>query len=488
MRLLLSVALLAVLPVLVNAQEKKSKTVTPIAVVKLERTTPVLYDKDIEPILVNKCAVCHSDNIKEGKLDLGSYECLIKGGKRGAPIVPGKSGDSLLVKLVGRTEKRFMPPKGEESLTPEELALIKLWIDQGAKAPATRRERPKVIVTGPPASVHPVLGVVIRPDKKEIAASRGNQIHIYEAASGKHLRTLLDPQLTEPPSPQPLSPKGGEGQGVRGKPIKAAHLSLVESLAYSPDGKTLASGAFQEVVLWDADKGAIRQRLTGFADRVVTLEFSHDGKLLATGGGAPTADGEIKMFDAASGKLVVEIKNGHSDTVFDVRFSPDDKKLATCAADKFVKTFEIPSGKFLKSFEGHTHHVLGVDWKADGKLLASAGADNVIKIWDFEKGEQVRTINGHGKQVTRLLFIGKTDQFATCSGDQTVRFWNINGGNTRNFGGSTDFLYALSVSPDGALVAAGGQEGVVRVYNGTNGQQQQSLLPPDAQPAAAAKK
>jgi WD40 repeat protein len=164
-----------------------------------------------------------------------------------------------------------------------------------------------------------------------------------------------------------------------------------------------------------------------------------------------------------------------------VTFSPDDKKLATGSADKFVKTFEVPSGKFLKSFEGHTHHVLGVGWKADGKLLASAGADNVIKIWDFDKGEQLRTITGHGKQVTRLLFIGKTDQFVTCSGDQTVRFWNVNGGNTRNFGGSTDFLYALGVSPDGALVAAGGQEGIVRLYNGTNGQLLKSLLPPGAQ-------
>ena len=472
MRCLLSLSLLALLPALTSAQEKKSKPVQPIAVVELKRAEPVLYDKDIEPILVNKCAVCHSDNVTEGKFDLGSYESLIKGGKRGVPIVSGKSAESLLVKLAGKTQKPAMPPKGEDPLTPQELALVKLWIDQGAKAPSMKRERPKVIVSGPPVNVHPVLGVAVRADKAQIAASRGNQIHIYEAASGKHLRSLLDPQLTTPDK----------------KPLKAAHLSLVESLAYSPDGKTLASGAFQEVVLWDADKGTILRRLTGFADRVVALDFSHDGKLLATGGGAPTADGEIKIFEVASGKLLTDIKNGHSDTVFGVSFSPDDKKLATCAADKFVKTFEIPSGKFLKAFEGHTHHVLGVDWKADGKLLASAGADNVVKIWDFDKGEQVRTIPGHGKQVTRLLFVGKTDQFATCSGDQTVRFWNINGGNTRNFGGSTDFLYALSVSPDGALVAAGGQEGIVRVYNGTNGQLLQSLLPPDAQPAAPVKK
>ena len=83
--------------------------------------------------------------------------------------------------------------------------------------------------------------------------------------------------------------------------------------------------------------------------------------------------------------------------------------LATCGADKFVKVFEVPSGKFLKSFEGHTHHVLDVGWKADGKLLASAGADNVVKVWDYEKGEQVRTIGTQArKQMTRLVFIGKT--------------------------------------------------------------------------------
>src|SRR5262249_30507544 len=157
----------------------------------------------------------------------------------------------------------------------------------------------KAIVTGPPANVHPILGVAISPDKSTIAASRGNHIHLYNAATGAPIRSLVDPQLTAP------SGTGGA--------IKAAHLSLVESLAYSPDGKLLAAGAFQEVLLWDAQTGAIRRRLTGFADRVVAVAFSHDGKRLATGGGAPTADGEIKIFDVADGKLVVDIKNGHSD-------------------------------------------------------------------------------------------------------------------------------------------------------------------------------
>jgi WD40 repeat protein len=465
---LLSLLALGVLSGAAFAQDKKDAPVEPIKVVALDRKDAVAFEKDVEPVLANKCTVCHSGNLKESKLDLGSYEGLIKGGKRGPAVLPGKSADSLLVKLAGKTMKPTMPPKKEEPLTPEELALIKLWIDQGAKAPTAVRERPKVIVAAPPAGVHPVLGVAVSPDKSAVAASRGNEIHVYDAGSGAHGRSLTDPQLA----------------AADKKPLKAAHLSLVESLTYSPDGKYLASGSFQEVVLWDAQTGLLRRRLGGFADRVVALAFSPDGKLLATGGGVPTADGEIKVFEVATGKQVVEIKNGHSDTVFGVSFSPDGKILATCGADKFVKTFEIPSGKFLKAFEGHTHHVLAVGWKGDGKLLASAGADNVVKVWDFDKGEQVRTIPGHGKQITGLVFLGKTPQFATCSGDQTVRFWNVdNGGNTRNFSAPNDYLYAVAVSADGSVVAAGGQEGVVRLYNGNTGALVKDLLPPGAAPA-----
>ena len=457
--------------VVARADDKPS-AVQPIKVVTIARKEPLAYEKDIEPILVNKCAFCHSGAVKESKFDLGSYENLMRGGKRGPAIVPGKSAESPLVHFAGKTNKPFMPPKTEEPLAPEELALIKLWIDQGAKPPSGTRVKTAVVVNLPPAGVHPVRALAVSPDKSAIAASRGNQIHVYDAGSGAYIRYLADPNLTTPDK----------------KPVKAAHLGLVESLTFSPDGKFLASGSFQEVIVWDAQTGLLRQKLTGFADRVVALAFSPNGKLLASGGGAPTEEGEIKVFEMPAGKQLLDIKNGHSDTVFGVCFSPDNTKLATCGADKFVKVFEISSGKFIKAFEGHTHHVLDVGWKGDGKLLASAGADNVVKVWDYDRGEQVRTIAAHGKQVTRLLFIGKTPQFVTCSGDQAVRFWNAdNGGNVRNFGGNTDFVYAVGVSPDGSVVAAGGEEGVVRLYNGNNGQMLKSLLPPGVEAATPKK-
>jgi WD40 repeat protein len=446
----------------------------PIEVVELKHSDPVSYSKEVEPILNAKCSSCHNGLKTEGKLDMSSYEKLMKGGGRGSPIVPGASAGSLLIKLCGRTEKPTMPPRKETPMTPEELALVKLWIDQGAKAPVLVAVKPKVILSLPPADVQPVRGIAVSPDKSAVAASRGNQIHIYDAGSGAFIRSLVDPGLKAPD----------------GKPVQAAHLSLVESLAYSPDGKLIASGAYQEVILWDAQTGQLRKRIAGFADRVGALAFSNNSKLLATGGGAPTEDGEVKVFDSTTGDLAFEIKNGHSDTVFGVSFSPDDKVLATCGADKFVKTWEVPGGKLLKVFEGHTHHVLDVGWKSDGKFLASCSADLSIKVWDWEKGEQARTIAMPmgTKQLTRLLFIGKKPECVTVSGDDQIKVWNVDqGNNTRNFGnGGTDFLYAVGVSPDGAVVAAGGEDGVVHLYKGDNGQLIKDLLPPGVTPPAPA--
>jgi WD40 repeat protein len=464
MRRLLILGWLALVPMTALAQDKKEAG--PIKEIKLERKDPVAYEKDVEPIFYKRCITCHSGNVKESRFDISSYEGLVKGGKRGTALVPGKSDSSLLYKAMGRIAKPLMPPKDEEPATPEELALVKLWIDQGAKAPSGQRERPKIVVGVPPANVHPVRALAVSPDKSAIATSRGNQIHIYNAGSGAYIRSLVNPEL----------------KGPDGKSVKAAHLALVDAMAYSPDGRWLVSGSFQEIAIWDMAAAELSQRVTGFAHAVVAVAFSQDGKLLAAAGGEPTVEGEIKVFEAGSWDQIIDIKNGHSDTVYGVCFSPDSKMLATASADKFVKVWEIPSGKFVKSFEGHTHHVLDVGWMADGKLLASAGGDNTVKIWDFEKGEQVRTINAHAKQVTRLMFVGKKGEIITAGGDNAVKKFNAaNGGNIGNYGGATDFIYAIGASPDGLVIAAGGQEGIVRVYNGANSQLTRTLLPPDAQ-------
>lgn len=222
-------------------------------------------------------------------------------------------------------------------------------------------------------------------------------------------------------------------------------------------------------------------------DRVTALDFSPDGKLLASGGGAPSRSGELKLWNVASGRLVRNLPDAHSDTVLGVRFSPDGRLLGSCGTDKFLKVFDVDSGKLVRAFEGHTHHVLGTSWQSDGKLLATAGADNTIKIWDLASGEQQRTIQGFSKEVTSVNFLADTPNVLATSGDKSIRIVRANDGQTvRTLSGASDFEYASAASADGRTIIAGGQDSVLRAFKGVDGQLIRNFDPPPP-PATPAK-
>jgi WD40 repeat protein len=206
-----------------------------------------------------------------------------------------------------------------------------------------------------------------------------------------------------------------------------------------------------------------------FADRVNSVRFSPNGKLLATGGGEPSRIGEIKIWKAKDGSLVRDLSGIHSDSVFSLDFSPDGKSIASGAADKFLRVSSVESGKLIRTFEGHTHHVLGVAWKSDGRTLASAGADGVLKTWKATTGERIKNIEGFGKEVTSTLFVGVGAQILASAGDGQLRLVKEGGEAVRSFNGASDFLYSSAATPDGKYVVAGGLDGVLRAWNGEDG-------------------
>ena len=274
--------------------------------------------------------------------------------------------------------------------------------------------------------------------------------------------------------------------GTNNKPLDTlrGHQGAVVALARTPSGLIVSGSADQQALVWDlkptwklsAVLGAkpespLDTSASPMVQRVLCLAFSPDGKRLVSGGGEPSRSGELLMWDVATKALIKTWPEPHSDTVFSVAFSRDGRFLATGAADKFVKVWEVDSAKLVRSYEGHTNHVLGVSWKADGATLASAGADNAIKIWNVETGEQRRTIANYEKQVTSLSFIGITDNICSCGGDKTVKFHRAgDGGNYRGFPGMTDFVYAVTATRNEGLVLAAGEDGSIRVWNGQNGQ------------------
>jgi WD40 repeat protein len=279
-----------------------------------------------------------------------------------------------------------------------------------------------------------------------------------------------------------------------GKPLDEfrAHTSPALALAAGADRTLVSIGEDKSALVWDANPAWSYAGVLGptadnpldlapspFIDRVLTVAFSPDGKILATGGGEPSRSGEVLLWNFENRTFLKALPDAHSDTVFSLDFSRDGQWLVSGAADKFVKVHEVESGKLIRSLEGHTHHVLGVTFKADASRIASAGAENAIKIWNVETGEQHRTIQNYGKQVTAIRFIGVTDNTVSGSGDKSVKFHRANdGGNYRTFGGATDYVYSVAATRDEAVVIGGGEDGVLRVWNGTNGQALFNFEPP----------
>jgi len=260
----------------------------------------------------------------------------------------------------------------------------------------------------------------------------------------------------------------------------------IQKVAFTGKGALLSASVDKSLKSWTFEgTWGERRPLGPHVFRVLAIDFSPDGTLVATGGGEPSRSGEVKVWEVGKGMLVRSFDSLHSDTVFGLRFSPDGTKLASVAADKFLKVSRLVGGEELRSFEGHTHHVLAVDWKSDGKQLVTGGADNVLKVWDFESGEQLRTLQAAAKQVTAVRWIPGKPQVVGASGDKLVRFWNADsGGIERTFAGPGDYVFGAAVSDDGAKVVAGGADSVLFLWNGTNGQVLRKLEPPVTAPRA----
>jgi len=230
------------------------------------------------------------------------------------------------------------------------------------------------------------------------------------------------------------------------------------------NGKPIASGSTSATWVLERVIGSGDGK-SPITDRANSLAFSPDGKTLAVGSGEPSRSGDITLWDIETGKLTKEYAERHLDSVFALDISPDGKLLASGGADKAVRITDLSTGKMIKVFEGHTHHVLGVTWRADGRLLASSGADNVVKVWDWTTGDRRKNVDGWDKEVTGLRYLGAADQIATSAGDTKLRLITSDGGEVKRLPGATAFLQSLAATRAGDLILGGDQDGVLKAWD-----------------------
>lgn len=440
-----------------------------------ESAPPVSYYRQVRPLLQRQCSGCHQPAKAGGNLILTDFAAFQKGGENGAGFVAGQPDNSLLIQYV-IGEKPEMP-RGADPLKPDQIAMLKRWIGEGAKDDTPPAARDTITAEHPPVyTTSPVIASIsYSPDSQWLAVGGYHETLLHQADGNGLVARLIG-----------RSPK-------------------VTSVRFSPDGKTLAvlGGApalFGEVQLWDVAEKKLKQSVAISFDTLFGASFSDDSTQLAFG----SFDNKARVLTVADGKVVMSM-DAHSDLVFATTFSLKNDHLISVSRDMSMKLTEIKTAQFIDNITSITPGALkgglmAVQRHPKEEQVLIGGADGEPKLYkifrtqarqigdDFNKLRAYPKMNG---RIYSLQFNAEGSLFVAGASDATTgsaRIYKTDDGTMlHELAGHKAGVFAVAFRPDGKQVATGGLDGVVRLFDVATGQLVKEFSPVTITPSVAGK-
>jgi WD40 repeat protein len=246
------------------------------------------------------------------------------------------------------------------------------------------------------------------------------------------------------------------------------HLDIVNSVAFSSDGKRIVTGSYDHTAkVWEASSGRELLTINAHDDPINSVAFSSDGKRIVTG----SDDWTAKVWEAASGRELLTLK-WHNAGITSVAFSTDGQRIVTGSRDKTAKVWEAASGRELLTLKGHKAGIMSVAFSLDGQRIVTGSYDHTAKVWEAASGRELLAFKGHTDLVSSVAFSPDGQRIVTASFDHTAKVWAAaDGRELLTLNGHKFGIMSVAFSQDGQRIVTGGMDRTAKVWDATDGRE-----------------